>query len=135
MRNGFTKRWWRRVWVIQEVALAQAICFACGKQHIDGSDLWLSLIFLELLVHRIKPISAEEQPGGTKVAPLVTYVRTLAMLHLMLVSVHSDSGDSLYILQLFKRTAYHHKPQLLVTDSRDRFFSIISLIKKLCSSQ
>jgi hypothetical protein len=35
-----TRDWWRRVWILQEAALAQSLVVKCGDQELDWNHFW-----------------------------------------------------------------------------------------------
>lgn len=107
------RRWWKRLWVIQEVVVAKSATLICGQHSASYSDF--------LSWHRL--INIDEHPSALA---LRAVCRSSAHLNSVNMAMFADnSADPLFtIFHILQRNRY-----LEATDPRDKIFGLLGLSK------
>jgi hypothetical protein len=131
MNNLFTRAWWCRAWVLQEVTAAKKVGFACGSKRLSRHQCIAAINTFSILrvIMTLSPppeLSAYEQAIFS--APFLP--RSRLMLGMQL-SFRYNSYPLVYIL----RTTCGSEPPLMAerlhhleaTDPRDKIYALLGL--------
>jgi hypothetical protein len=134
--------WFRRAWVVQELALAKSATLVCGSQNIDWAELDQTLAFItsrkwqhHLSTDKIRHIAAvQRNPGiykdflrsGTRCNPAAI---TLAGTRRFNEKRCPEKAPS-----LLKNMVYMHR-HTEATDPRDKVYAFLGLVDKETASK
>jgi serine/threonine protein kinase len=115
VKQALSSRWWSRIWVVQEIALARHATIQCGDRAIPWENFAMNA--KKLLRYHINSHSSLIKSEYT----IDDIVERLDMLNLVerLAKLQDEEID---LLELLRRT-WHH----VCTDPRDRIFAILGL--------
>ncbi|KAN0094266.1 HET domain containing protein [Hyaloscypha variabilis] len=107
------RRWWKRVWVVQEVALATEVLLVCGSQEMDWDTFCVAVeTGLSLEVWQVMMFGIMDTDCFKHYKSMTTILR----------AVPADTpGDRL--LELLIHLRMHE-----ATDDRDKVFSVLGLL-------
>jgi hypothetical protein len=128
-RNG----WWRRVWVIQEAALARIACIACGHERMKWSDIIFVAIHISLVDVRMSKLWCKRDPNiwdevdllGTR--PFISEVTAKTLAH---TSTSLGRNNTLDLFEFFRFKCVATFPGLEVSDTRDHIYGLLALINE-----
>jgi hypothetical protein len=110
MARLFCRPWFRRIWVLQEVALAKEIVVACGRDRIE----WELITNSNRLIWEAGLMKYTQISGGTPLG--MTNVYSMWRLRDDLISGNLRSFEDLLCLA----------PDFDATDARDKVFALLS---------
>ncbi|KAF4535920.1 Heterokaryon incompatibility protein [Lasiodiplodia theobromae] len=127
--------WFKRVWCIQELALARAVDFQCGQHCASMSDfVWMKGMFSKgELFYQITVITERELRGGDNdsVREALSFFMKLAHLHTKMILTglpgfrpdRESSHSALIILNYFQ--------DWLCSNDKDRIFAFYGLVSAM----
>jgi hypothetical protein len=125
LEKFFSRPWWSRVWVIQELFLAREAKLYCGRLIVQ----WNAIAALCMLLTRNQPTMsyAVKQPGAIDTARRAISSMDMAMgMQGIALMVQTDRPLSLLGLLDFTRGR-------TASDPRDHVYGIVGLLRKECT--
>jgi hypothetical protein len=115
MRLFLTRPWFRRIWVLQEIAAARSISFICGARELSGSCFY----------HGLQAFERDEKSRlhGQNTISSIAYLLSGAALHFS----HGDGGAE---FQLGLRPLSELVDMFRMreaTDSRDKIYALLGM--------
>ncbi|KAH8746440.1 heterokaryon incompatibility protein-domain-containing protein, partial [Hyaloscypha sp. PMI_1271] len=110
--NLIERRWFRRVWVLQEVAAAKKLVVVCGKNVVQGSDFYQELIStvewfgtFSKIVRKIRPALEFMNPSSTALRQ--RQYRLVELMEMFRSWEATEPLDKVYALLEFSSDAYN----------------------------
>jgi len=120
LQGIFLRRWWKRLWVVQEAAVASSALLICGSATLDFSDL-------DQIHHCIR-----EERSASSNASLTAYLfLSQAIVQLSIRKFLNDEFKRTDAM--FAKLALHFleaSSRKEVSDPRDRVFGILGLVNR-----
>jgi hypothetical protein len=143
MRSLVNRPYWTRVWIVQELSLAQEVIFACGNKRISYDHLRHALtIYGNYIRSTVKDLRDRKSVRAIALdpeklqrlkdftsAPVFSASRKmLASRHKYLCSIE-NKGHDLYSLLKFCHVIYSSEIRLEATNHRDHIYGLLGLAK------
>ncbi|PMD36414.1 hypothetical protein L207DRAFT_637515 [Hyaloscypha variabilis F] len=146
LRQLVHHNWFRRIWTIQEIALAKRAVLRCGSSKLRWSALSTTLTFEDMLFEKRPPTPVLADGGYNPNVPI--YNRSPFMIRMQQIQL---LRERLRIAGLDRSTGRHHfrgscldvlpfihnllltglNPEYMTTDERDRVFGLTSILRTL----
>ncbi|MCJ1456892.1 hypothetical protein MMC28_007258 [Mycoblastus sanguinarius] len=144
----FRRRWFQRLWVVQEITLAKDVFFMCGAQTLPWEELWKASVFLDKLRHSVG-LKALNQRLNLCSKPLASPCGgTVYFIHALHNIYHKKDHD-LPLKPLLRwlngSDDMFHSPCALLnallgivrfsqtTDPRDHVYALLGIVNKMLS--
>ena len=134
--------WFRRAWVVQELALAKSATLVCGSQRIDWAELDRTLAFItskkwhhHLSTDKIRHVAAVQRNPGIYKDFLQSGTRcNLAAVTLAGTRRFNENRCPEKAPSLLKNLVYMHR-HTEATDARDKVYAFLGLADKETASK
>jgi hypothetical protein len=146
LRQIVHHNWFRRIWTIQEIALAKKVVLRCGSSKLRWSALSATLSFEDMLFEKRLPTPVLANGGYNPNVPI--YNRSPFMIRMQQIQL---LRERLRIARLDQSIPMHHfrgshldvlpfinnllltslNPEYMTTDERDRVYGLISILRPL----
>lgn len=120
----FSRPWWKRMWIIQEVALAPDVLVLCGSRHVPWSTFQVFIIAWMDIGHTPHHRSNRIQKTALRILGMLVsgFSEALTRLRLSLQTI-SSAPELLELPNLLWSFKYR-----LVTDPRDKIYGLLGLL-------
>ncbi|KAF6796938.1 ankyrin and het domain protein [Colletotrichum sojae] len=132
LQRIFNKRWFSRLWIVQEIVLSSQVDVLCG----DTSVPWHSLevlaailigsgVYLRALTelgHAVMKVRGMK--GATVICSIKALIRSCILLH-----VGSNAAEQVLVDLMTRATLFE------CADARDRFFAVFGILKQVATAQ
>ncbi|KAK0750654.1 heterokaryon incompatibility protein-domain-containing protein [Schizothecium vesticola] len=114
----FERSYWTRIWILQEVVLANVATVMCGAKTLDLDDLIAVLPMFTVMIYCALVVSPSdtERPLTLMHCEMVAFL----MIHTMRSMIWKEKSHLLYLA--------NHTMDYEATDARDRVFALLGLI-------
>lgn len=147
LRCFVDRAWWTRVWVVQELLVADLVTFVCGTRQISYQDLRNALYFYPFFTIKLLQELQSLTPSMKTIQGMGLVERYHAIMALggaptnsaamkILTSRHyyqnqiaSGGGQDLYRILVNSHVVDESKSRLGATDDRDKIYGILGLAK------
>jgi hypothetical protein len=123
IRKLFQRPWWRRVWVIQEVVLAKEASVCCGNLAVAWTNILEVIQLCSLLILSKNPRLGNR---AREIAFTVGHFNLIDRQHL---ESRENDHPGLTLEELLSFTLYIKPGTMQATDSRDRVFGLLPLLR------
>jgi hypothetical protein len=140
----FSRTWFQRVWIIQEVALARhGVQTWCGDRHLDWESIYDSATllnsFLEFKIRSIKAVTGTQADFVSQFALFVINIQQWCLTGKMdwshLEMYRALSGRQQYDNRYAAPLLLHVTLKFSSTDPRDKIFGVLGVLKRITGSE
>ncbi len=123
----FSRQYWSRTWIVQEIVLARSILLHCGNSELKWEDITKLLTgskTSELLKHFLKwsdPLTSSDLHAGAN------RIRALVEHRSREQNLHNLFPDSLYLIGIFDLVIACKETKC--SDKRDKVYALLSLCR------
>lgn len=118
------RAWWKRLWVLQEIALAENAIIICGIHTVSWQELSAALeLIIILIVVELGSTNKDLNFAMSVLDSLNTIIRNVGPLVVLWREFQRSEGKGLNL-----KTVFQYASRLQCTDPRDRIFGFFGLL-------